>query len=153
MPQLDGLRVLNAIARDGIETRVLLVSAFTEGERVHEALSRGAAGFLSKESSGAEICDAIAVAARGEIALGREMQSALAGELRLRESTERPRLSEREAEILRLLAEGMSSQEIADHLIISATTVKTHLRNLYEKLEVSDRAAAVAQAMRGGLLE
>jgi two-component system nitrate/nitrite response regulator NarL len=153
MPQLDGLRVLNAIARDRLDTRVLLVSAFTEGERVHEALSRGAAGFLSKESSGAEICDAIAIAARGEIALGREMQSALAGELRLRESTERPRLSEREAEILRLLAEGMSSQEIADHLIISATTVKTHLRNLYEKLEVSDRAAAVAQAMRGGLLE
>src|SRR5436305_7960160 len=64
MPQLDGLRVLHAIDRDGLGTRVLLVSAFTEGERVHDALSHGAAGFLSKESSGAEICDAIAIAAR-----------------------------------------------------------------------------------------
>jgi len=81
------------------------------------------------------------------------MQSALAGELRLRGSTEQPRLSERETEILRLLAEGMSSAEIGDQLFVSVTTVKTHLRNLYEKLEVSDRAAAVAQAMRGGLLE
>jgi two-component system nitrate/nitrite response regulator NarL len=153
MPQIDGLRVLRAIERDGLETRVLLISAFTEGELVHDALTHGAAGFLSKESSGAEICDAIATAARGDTALGRDMQSALAGELRIRGTTEGPRLSEREAEILRLLAEGMSSGEIADQLIVSVTTVKTHLRNLYDKLEVSDRAAAVAQAMRGGLLE
>jgi two-component system nitrate/nitrite response regulator NarL len=151
MPQLDGVQVLHAIERDGLTTRVLLVSAFSEGERVHDALTRGASGFVSKESSGAEICEAITIAARGGTALGPEMQSALAGELRLRKATAGPRLSEREAEILRLLADGMSSSEIAEQLIV--TTVKTHLRNLYDKLEVSDRAAAVAQAMRGGLLE
>lgn len=153
MPGLDGLRVLQALRRDGSSTRVLFVSAFTEGDLVHEALALGAYGFLSKESTATTICEAIAKAARGETALGPEMQSALAGELRVRAQISGPRLSEREAEILRLLAEGQSSVEIADRLYVSPTTVKTHLRNLYEKLEVSDRAAAVASAMRQGLLE
>jgi two-component system nitrate/nitrite response regulator NarL len=153
MPRLDGLGVLHAVKREGLDTRVLFLSAFTEGELVHRALTQGAAGFLSKETTGATICEAVAKAARGEIVLGPEMQSALAGELRLRASSDGPRLSEREAEILRLLAEGLSSGEIADQLGVSVTTVKSHLRNLYEKLEVSDRAAAVARAMRNGLLE
>jgi two-component system nitrate/nitrite response regulator NarL len=153
MPRLDGLGVLNAVKREGLDTRVLFLSAFTEGELVHRALTQGAAGFLSKETTGATICEAVSKAARGEIVLGPEMQSALAGELRLRASSDGPRLSEREAEILRLLAEGLSSGEIADELGVSVTTVKSHLRNLYEKLEVSDRAAAVARAMRNGLLE
>lgn len=153
MPQLDGVQVLRAIRRDGLPTRILLLSAFADGELVHAALTLGAAGFVSKESSAGAIGDAIAIVARGEIALGPEMQAALAGELRVRADSEAPRLTEREAQILRLLAEGLSSGEIADQLIVSVTTVKTHLRNLYEKLEVSDRAAAVARAMRGGLLE
>ena len=153
MPHLDGMRVLRAVERDQLGTRILFVSAYTDGDLVHEALTHGAAGFLSKESSGSAICEAVACAARGEVALGADMQAALAGELRIRADMDAPRLSEREAEILRLLAEGMSSSEIADQLIVSVATVKTHLRNLYEKLEVSDRAAAVARAMRGGLLE
>ncbi len=81
------------------------------------------------------------------------MQSALAGELRLRAPAEGPRLSDRETQTLVLLAEGLSSGEIADELAVSGTTVKSHLRHLYDKLEVSDRAAAVACAMRSGLLE
>lgn len=153
MPGLDGLQVLRAAERDRLPTRVLLLSAFSDGELVHQALTHGAAGFLSKDSTAAAIADAVAIAARGEVALGPEMQSALAGELRFRADADGPRLTEREAEILRLLADGLSSGEIADRLFISVTTVKTHLRNLYDKLEVSDRAAAVAQAMRGGLLE
>lgn len=153
MPKLDGLQVLNAVERDGIGTRILLVSAFTDGDLVHQALTHGAAGFLSKESSGATICEAVAKAARGETVIGPEMQSTLAGELRLRADDGGPRLSDREAEILRLLAEGLSSGDIADQLMVSVATVKTHLRNLYDKLQVSDRAAAVARAMREGLLE
>jgi two-component system, NarL family, nitrate/nitrite response regulator NarL len=153
MPQLDGLQVLRAIRRETLDTRVVLLSAFVDGGLVHQALSGGAAGFLSKESTGAGICEAVAMAARGEVALGPEMQSALAGELRLRAPAEGPRLSDRESQILALLAEGLSSGEIADELAVSGTTVKSHLRHLYDKLEVSDRAAAVARAMRSGLLE
>ena len=153
MPELDGISVLRAVERDGLVTRVILLSAFTGGEVVHAALTHGVSGFLSKHSSGAEICDAVGAVARGDTIIGREMQAALAGELRLRGTSDAPRLSERETEVLRLLAEGLSSGDIADRLAVSATTVKTHLRNLYYKLEVSDRAAAVAQAMRGGLLE
>ena len=126
------------------------MSAFIDGALVHQALSAGAAGFLSKESTGAGICEAVAIAARGEVALAPEMQSRC---LRLRAPAEGPRLSDRETQTLVLLAEGLSSGEIADELAVSGTTVKSHLRHLYDKLEVSDRAAAVACAMRSGLLE
>ena len=153
MPQLDGLQVLTATRRDGFSTRIILLSAFIDGELVHQALSGGAAGFLSKESTGVGVCEAVAIVARGEVVLAPEMQAALAGELRVRAPTEGPRLSQRETQILALLAEGLSSGDIGGELGVSATTVKSHLRHLYEKLEVSDRAAAVARAMRSGLLE
>ena len=153
MPQLDGLQVLRAVMREGARTRIILLSAFIDGELVHQALGVGAAGFLSKESSAVEVCEAVAIAARGEVVLAPEMQAALAGELRLRAPAEGPRLSDRETQILALLAEGLSSGEIGRELDVSATTVKSHLRHLYDKLEVSDRAAAVARAMRAGLLE
>lgn len=153
MPQLDGLQVLRAIRREGLGTRVIFLSAFIDGELVHQALSGGAAGFLSKESTALGVCQAVVIVARGEVVIAPEMQAALAGELRLRAPAEGPRLSERETQILALLAEGMSSGEIALELGVSATTVKSHLAHLYEKLAVSDRAAAVARAMRSGLLE
>ncbi len=153
MPRLDGVQVLHAVQRDGLSTRIILLSAFIEGELVHQALTGGAVGFLSKESTGTRICEAVTIVSRGEVVLGPEMQSVLAGELRLRSPVDAPRLSEREAQILTLLAEGLSSGEIAQQLAVSGTTVKSHLRHLYEKLEVSDRAAAVARAMRTGLLE
>ena len=153
MPQLDGLQVLQATRREGFGTRIILLSAFVDGELVHQALSGGAAGFLSKESTGIGVCEAVEIVARGEVVLAPEIQAALAGELRLRAPAEGPRLSERETQTLALLAEGLSSGDIAVELGVSATTVKSHLRHLYEKLEVSDRAAAVARAMRSGLLE
>ena len=153
MPQLDGLKVLQAIRREGLGTRIILLSAFIDGELVHQALTGGAAGFLSKESTALGVCEAVAIVARGEVVLAPEMQAALAGELRLRAPAEGPRLSEREMQILGLLADGLSSGEIGLELGVSATTVKSHQRHLYDKLEVSDRAAAVARAMRIGLLE
>jgi two-component system nitrate/nitrite response regulator NarL len=153
MPRLDGVQVLRAIAREALSTRVILLSAFIDGELVHRALTGGAAGFLSKESTASGVCEAVTIVARGDIVIAPEMQAALAGELRLRAPADGPRLSERETQILVLLAEGLSSGEIARELAVSATTVKSHLRHLYEKLDVSDRAAAVARAMRVGLLE
>jgi two-component system, NarL family, nitrate/nitrite response regulator NarL len=153
MPVLTGLQVLNATQREGLATRIILLSAFIDGDLVHAALTGGAAGFLSKESTAVGVCEAVEIVARGEVLLAPEMQTALAGELRLRAPLDGPRLSERETQTLVLLAEGLSSGEIARELSVSTSTVKSHLAHLYDKLEVSDRAAAVARAMRAGLLE
>ena len=153
MPVLTGLQVLNASQREGLGTRIILLSAFIDGDLVHAALTGGAAGFLSKETTALGVCEAVQIVARGEVLLAPEMQTALAGELRLRAPLDGPRLSERETQTLVLLAEGMSSGDIARELSVSASTVKSHLAHLYDKLEVSDRAAAVARAMRAGLLE
>jgi two-component system nitrate/nitrite response regulator NarL len=120
---------------------------------VFDAVQFGAAGFLSKTATMAAICDAIVTVARGETVLAPDVQTGLAAEMRVRSQPERPLLSEREAQVLSLIAAGNSVPEISKQLIISGSTVKTHTRHLFEKLGVSDRAAAVAEAMRKGLLE
>jgi two-component system, NarL family, nitrate/nitrite response regulator NarL len=154
MPGLGGLDVLRAIERDGLPAKVLFVSAFFDSEIVYAALAGGAAGYLSKDSSGGQICDSIAAIARGQTVLGPEVQIALAREIRRRSPDgEAALLTPREREILSLTANGLGASEIAGRLHLGTTTVKTHLQRAYEKLGVSDRAAAVAEAMRRGLLE
>jgi two-component system nitrate/nitrite response regulator NarL len=154
MPGLDGMQVLATVVREFPDTRVLILSAYLDGEVAYRALADGAAGFISKDSSREAICDAIATVAAGGIALCPEVESGLASEIRKRGSEERrPELTERETEILRMVADGRTAAEIGEHLYLSPTTVKSHLRNLYRKLEVGDRAAAVAKAMRIGLID
>ncbi len=153
MPELDGLQVLNAIQRDGLPTRVVLLSAFLEGAVVYQAVAAGAAAYLSKDADRARICDAIAAVARGETVLSPEAQAGIATEVRVRGRVERPALTGREHEILVLVAEGRAAPDIAGQLHLSPATVKGHLQAIYEKLGVSDRAAAVAEGMRRGLLE
>lgn len=153
MPGLDGTDVLNAITRDGLGTRVLFLSAYLDSAVVYRAVAAGAAAYLSKESSRQTICEAIASVARGGTVLSPEIQAGIADEIRLRATDDRPVLTPREREILVMTAEGRSAPEIAKQLYLSSATVKTHLQHLYEKLGVSDRAAAVAEAMRRGLLE
>ena len=153
MPQLTGLQVLNAVRRDGHATRVILLSAFLDGAVAFEGVAAGAAAYLSKEADRRRIMDAVAAVHRGETVFDPEIQAGLAAEIRARGSTERPSLSPREREVLGAIAEGRSAPEIGRELYLSTATVKSHLRSLYEKLGVSDRAAAVAEAMRRGLLE
>jgi two-component system nitrate/nitrite response regulator NarL len=153
MPELDGVQVLEAVIRDGLDTRVVLLTAEVDDATAYHAVGAGAAGFLAKDAAADELCDAVAAAARGETVLAPEVQSVIARQIRLRRGDERPGLSPREREILALTAEGMSAPDIAGRLALSPTTVRTHLQHLYDKLGVSDRAAAVAEAMRRGLLE
>jgi two-component system, NarL family, nitrate/nitrite response regulator NarL len=154
MPGLEGPQVLSAIRRDGVETEVLFLSAFMEPELAYKTVAEGAKGYLSKESSRQEICDAIVAVARGGTALAAEVQAGLAQEIQQRERSDgRPELTPRESEVLHMIADGLSAPEIARRIHLSPTTVKTHLHTLYEKLGVSDRAAAVAEGMRRGLLE
>jgi two-component system nitrate/nitrite response regulator NarL len=153
MPGIDGFGVLNAVMRDGLPTRVLLLTASVDAAAAFKAVGAGAAGCLLKNASGDVICDAILAVARGETVLSAEVQAGIASEIRLRHTVDRPVLSPREHEILVLTASGLSAPDVAGQLILSPATVRTHLQHLYEKLGVSDRAAAVAEAMRRGLLE
>jgi two-component system, NarL family, nitrate/nitrite response regulator NarL len=150
---LSAERVLSALTRDGLRTRVVMIAARPEPGQVYAALGEGAAGFLTKDADARELCDAITAVARGRTVLSPELQSGVAGEIRLRTSRDRPVMTARERETLTLLAEGMSAPQIGRALHLSTATVKTHLQHIYEKLGVSERAAAVAQAMRRGLLE
>jgi two-component system, NarL family, nitrate/nitrite response regulator NarL len=154
LPELDGLQVLNAVTRDALPTRVLILSASGDAELVYRAVQGGAAGYFRKESDRQAILDAIAAVARGQTVIEPGLQAGVFDQIRVRAALEdRPILTEREREVLALMAEGRSGPQIADRLIIALPTVKTHQARLYEKLGVSDRAAAVAEAMRRGLLE
>jgi two-component system nitrate/nitrite response regulator NarL len=153
LPGLDGVEVTHAIVRDGLPTRVLLLSAFTDSGLVYKALQVGVSGYVPKEARREQIVDAVLACARGDTVLPPELASGLASEIRLRSASDAPVLTERESEILRLIAAGKSLPSIAKELFLGVTTVKTHAQHLYDKLGVSDRAAAVAEAMRRGLIE
>jgi two-component system nitrate/nitrite response regulator NarL len=153
LPELDGIAIVRAVIRDGLPTRVLMLSAHDESSVVYEALQAGASGYLLKEASRDEIVEAVFAVARGESVLPPAIATGLVGEIRLRSPSETPVLSEREREILRLIADGKSFTEIGATLFIGVSTVKTHIQHVYEKLGVSDRAAAVAEAIRRHLIE
>ncbi len=153
MPELDGAQVLNAVVRDKIPTRVLFLSTHTESAKVYDLLARGASGYLDKTSSAEEVCNAIVAAARGETVLSQTIEGDVLQQIRIRAEDTSTALTDREQQVLRLVAAGHSGPDIAEQLFIEASTVKTHLQHVYEKLGVSERAAAVAEAMRRGVLE
>lgn len=153
MPGLTGVEVTEAIAREALPTRVLLLSALADDAMVLQAVASGAAGYLLKDASRADICAAIAAVADGRAVLSPTAQTALASGVRRRFGEGRPVITDREREVLRLTAEGMSASQIGGALHVSPATVKAHLSSVYEKLGVSERAAAVATAIRLGLLE
>lgn len=153
MPELDGTQVAAAVRRDELPTRVLLLSAHDDAAIVYRALEEGAAGFLSKESTRTELVGAVLDCARGRDVVAASLTAGLAGEIRKRAQPAGPSLSTREREVLRMIAAGQTVPAIARALFLAPSTVKTHVQRLYEKLSVGDRAAAVAEAMRRGLLE
>jgi two-component system, NarL family, nitrate/nitrite response regulator NarL len=154
LPGLDGLQILNALTRDGVPTRVIFLSATGDPEVVFSAVQGGAAGYFSKEADRSAIVDAIAAVARGRTVIDPALHDGVFDQVRMRGTgTDRPILTAREREVLGLMAEGLSGRQIAERLIVALPTVKTHQARLYEKLGVSERAAAVAEAMRRGLLE
>ena len=154
LPGLDGFEVLNALVRDGSGTRVVFLSATAEQELVYRAVQAGARGYFRKETDREAILDGINAVAHGRTALDPELQAGVLEQIRLRRPYEdRPVLTMREREVLALMAEGLSGPQIAERLIVALTTVKSHQARVYEKLGVSDRAAAVAAAIRRGLLE
>jgi two-component system nitrate/nitrite response regulator NarL len=153
MRQVHGQGVLDAVLRQGLSTRVLLLSAFTDAQTVHRALAQGAAGYLSKDADDSEVREAVIAVAAGATVVARDLQEETLAEIGRHAPAARTVLSQREREILQLAAAGHTQAAIAERLYISSSTVKTYLSRAYEKLGVSERAAAVAEAMRQGLLE
>jgi two-component system, NarL family, nitrate/nitrite response regulator NarL len=153
MPDMDGIEVVRAVKRDSLATRVLLLSALTDSAVVFRALEEGAAGYLAKDSTRAEIVDAVVRVAKGEVVVPPALTGGLVEQIRMRSQSDALVLSERERQIVDGFARGLSIPQLAAELFIGTSTVKTYAQRLYEKLGVSDRAAAVAEAMRRGLLE
>lgn len=155
MPGGDGAQATRGILRDRPTCAVVVLTTYDTDSDILPAVEAGASGYLLKDTPPARLIDAIRAAAQGETVLAPEVASRLFANTRgAGTSGEHPgvQLTSRELEVLRLAAEGRGNGEIGRQLHIGATTVKTHLLRAYEKLGVSDRTAAVAHAIRRGMI-
>jgi DNA-binding NarL/FixJ family response regulator len=149
MPRVDGVAAIRRLAARGLPARVLVLTTYDTDQDVVPAIEAGATGYLLKDTPRDQLCQAIRAAARGEAVLSPSVAGRLMG--RMREPATEP-LSNRELEVLGLIAQGCTNRDAAGRLFISEATVKTHLLHIYAKLGVNDRAAAVATAFSRGLL-
>jgi DNA-binding NarL/FixJ family response regulator len=161
MPVLDGLQATRLICEDPTleHTRVLVLTTFDLDEYVYTALRSGASGFLLKDTPRRELLHAIEVIAQGDALISPAITRRLIAEFAARRDpqTEPPpaalaELTDRERDILLLIARGLSNDEIAGRLVISPLTAKTHVRNILRKLDCHDRAALVALAYEAGMI-
>jgi DNA-binding NarL/FixJ family response regulator len=149
MPEMDGVQTIAALRERAPEVRVLVLTTFDSESDVLTAINAGATGYLLKDAPTEVLLRAVRAAHRGETVLAPSVADQLIGQIR------RPAartLSDRELQVLRLVADGASNREAAKHLFISEASIKTHLQHIYDKLGVRDRAAAVGEAYRRGLL-
>jgi DNA-binding NarL/FixJ family response regulator len=159
MPRLDGVEATRRLVEAGAEGRVLILTTFDLDEYVFEALRAGASGFLLKDVQPAQLVEAIRVVARGEALLAPTVTRRLLDRFAhtLPGAPEKPppelaSLTEREREVLGLLAGGLSNAELAERLFVSETTVKTHVSSILRKLGLRDRVQAVVLAYQAGLV-
>jgi len=160
MPVLDGIEATRRIVADPAteRVRVLVLTTFDLDEHVYAALSAGASGFLLKDATPEEIVRAIRVVAAGESLLAPTVTSRLVREFASRPTAGRPRaelltsLTEREVEVLLLVAQGLSNAELAERLVVSHATAKTHVSRILTKLGLRDRAQLVVAAYEAGLV-
>jgi DNA-binding NarL/FixJ family response regulator len=149
MPRIDGIEVARRLARSVPDTGVLLYTGYGERALVMEALDAGARGFVLKEAPLVDLVRAVETVARG----GSYVDPVLAGVLASAEATGRlPQITQRERDVLRLLADGLSNEEIGKTLFISPETVRTHVRKAMAKLDADTRTQAVATALRQSLI-
>lgn len=159
MPRCDGLEATRRIKREMPYVKVFMLTVSDDDEHLFEAIKSGAQGYLIKDVKGQQLFDALDGVARGEAAFSgviaakilREFKKGDVGADQELETTEP--LTEREIEVLQLVVEGKSNQEIAQSLVISESTVKNHLRNILGKLHLRNRIQAAVYAVRQGLVE
>jgi DNA-binding NarL/FixJ family response regulator len=156
MPEMDGLTATRLLADDPV--KVLVLTTFDLDDYVYEALRAGASGFLLKHAPASELLAAVRVVARGEALLAPSVTKRLiedfvkAQPVRVVKPAALGALTERETEVLRLIAQGLSNGEIAAHLVLAEQTVKTHVSRVLMKLGLRDRAQAVIAAYESGLV-
>ncbi len=151
MPVMDGIEATAAIKRELPDTEVIALTSVLEDSSVIGAIRAGALGYLLKDTKAEELIQAIKAAYEGQVQLSPQAAARLMREVRAPESPET--LTERETEVLRLLAEGHSNKEIAQILTIGEKTVKTHVSSILAKLNVSSRTQAALYAVRIGLVD
>ena len=155
MPGMDGVEATRRVREVSPRTQVVVLTSFHEDTHIFPAIKAGAISYLLKDVGPAELAEAIRAAARGEAIIHPKVAARLMQELRgNRTQTINPytELSEREQEVLRLIAEGMSNAEMAEKLVLSEKTVKSHVSNILNKLHLADRTQAAVFAWREGVV-
>ncbi len=158
MPKLSGIEAITAVRNAAPDARIVMLTVSDEEADLYEAIKGGASGYLLKDASIDEVAQAVRVVADGQSLISPSMAMKLLDEFKQMSRTDRsqpatPRLTERELEVLRLVAQGLNNREIAKQLFISENTVKNHVRNILEKLQLHSRMEAVMYAVREKLLE
>jgi DNA-binding NarL/FixJ family response regulator len=151
MPRMDGVATTTKITSLYPDVRVVILTSFGEMERVHAALAAGASGYLLKDAEPTEVVAAIRAAARGDVFLHPTIARKLTQEM-ISPATGLNSLTGRERDVLILVAKGHSNQEIADELVISERTARTHVSNVLRKLQLTSRTQAALVAIRQGLV-
>jgi DNA-binding NarL/FixJ family response regulator len=152
MPEMDGVTATGEIVRRFPGVKVVILTSFGETERVHAALEKGASGFLLKDAGPAEVDAALRAAVRDEVFLDAAVTRRLTQEMRA-PRTGLGALTAREKEVLVLVAEGKSNKDIAEHLVISERTARTHVSHLLTKMGLSSRTQAALLAIKEGLVQ
>ena len=155
MPEMDGIEAARRLSEQVPETQVVMLTAYDDRHFVVEAVRAGAKGYVLKSKDAEHLLQAVRLVHDGHMVIDPELVVALADELAVAKDRDvgAETLTEREVEVLQLLAFGYTNRDIAGRLFISPDTVKTHLEHIYQKLGASDRTAAVAEAMRRRLIE
>ncbi|OZQ58905.1 DNA-binding response regulator [Paenibacillus sp. VTT E-133280] len=156
MDGMDGIETTKQLMKQYPEIKVIVLTSYLDDEKMYPVIEAGAFSYLLKTSRATEVADAIRAAARGQSVLESQVASKMMNRFRNNAKGESPaykELTEREMEVLRLLAQGKSNQDIADQLIIGIKTVKFHVTNILAKLGVEDRTQAAIYAYKNGLAE
>ncbi|WP_025690044.1 response regulator [Paenibacillus zanthoxyli] len=156
MEGMDGIETTRQVMRLYPECKVIVLTSYLDDEKMYPVIEAGAFSYLLKTSRASEVADAIRAAARGQSVLVSEVASKMMNRFRSNARIEAPahsELTDREMEVLKLLAQGKSNQDIADQLIIGIKTVKFHVTNILAKLGVEDRTQAAIYAYKNGLAE
>ena len=153
MPRMDGVEAITEIKKDWREAHIIVLTSFSDDEKVFSAIRSGALGYLLKDSSPQDLLNAIHTVAKGEGFLSPSIASKV-----MREINQPPKLpptkdplTERENEILQLVAQGLTNDQIAEKLVVSERTVRTHVSNILAKLQLANRTQAALYALKEGL--
>jgi DNA-binding NarL/FixJ family response regulator len=150
MPKMDGVTAIKAIRQELPDTEIVALTSVLEDQAIFDAIRVGAISYLLKDTESDKLCEAIRAAAAGEVRLSPEVAARLMREVSAPESPET--LTERETEVLRVLARGLSNIEIAEKLSITEATVKTHVSSILAKLDLPSRTRAALYALKVGLV-